>query len=423
MHFRCPLCLKQLDRDDRLAKFCPRHPKQNPGVFNAYDPDLPDGGFRCSARRCNRHQFVRPDGLLFQHLECKLEVRPGTWQTSINPFWNGSAIRVNEFLELTRKEVTTRVNHWLLDALAQAPNDNREMWFPAALLSRRGHRHHVLVSLTGAKKAGKTYLAMHAGYGGTYLGQPKPGEDYFFIHQGDQSAGHQAEFLLTLHLSQLLREDRHQTFDELIESTSVRPRNLKAMLFRDGPPSSSVPRILRPRVMKWVKDLYIDIKQKGELQGAEPETSFRGLLLYDLAGEAAESHSLDVLRHDEEMDVLAVLLSQEDLAGSGPTDGLRVARERLDDIRRARQAHPNHRRTALIISKCDTGAGPQEPRAMRNAAIAAARRLDEPGLASDIELAGTPSSALDRVFFTWRERRGRRNIVHGLEDFVRWCIQ
>jgi hypothetical protein len=412
-----------LDREDRLAKFCPRHAKQNPGVFSAYDPDLPDGGFRCSVRSCNRHKFVRPDGLLFQHLECQLEVRPGSWQTSINPFWNGSAIRVNEFFEPTRKPVRVRVRHWLLDALAQAPSDNREMWFPAALLSRRGHRHHVLVSLTGAKNVGKTYLAMHAGYSGTYTRQPKPGEDYFYIHQGDRAAAHEAEFLLTLHLSELLRDDQHQTFDELLESTTLRPRNLKAMLFRDGAREPSVPRILRPRLMKWLKDLYIDIRQKGEVQGAEPETSFRGLLLYDLSGEAAESHSLDVLRHDEEMDVLAVLLSQEDLAGSGSTAGLLVARERLDDIRRAREAHPIQRRTCLIITKCDTGTGPQDSRTMKEAAIAAARRLDEPGLAADIELAGTPASALDRVFFTWREPRGRRTVVHGLEDFVRWCIQ
>lgn len=427
MYYRCPLCLKLLQRDDRVFKFCPRHRNANPSPVEPYSPEERDGGFRCSEGSCTAHQVVRPDGLVFRHEGCELEVAPGIRHPSTNPFWNGIAVQIEDYVEVDQGGVRVRlpVHHWEIEALRQVQANSAtaasEMWFPAALLPRKNDRRHVLVSLTGAKNAGKTYLAMRALDPECYSCEPRPSDDFFFIHQGSTTRGDASDFLRTLYQRQLLYEGRQREFALMLAATAARPRNLKVALFPEAPSARPAPWMFRALGLGGIyQDLYDTLTTRGQ----EPEASFRALMLYDLSGESVERDNTDVLRHDGEVDVLAVLLSLEDLQGTAPAAGLPTARGRLTRIRQVRLNANPALRTCLVITKCDrhcSGAAPSDDQ-LRTEVLEMARRRGEALLAEALENAGQSGATLDAVFFTSRVEQADRDEVRGLEQLVRWCL-
>lgn len=425
MHYRCPLCLKLLERDDRVVKFCPVHRDANRHPVALYEPEERDGGFSCEIEGCKTHKVVRPDGLLFRHEGCALEAAPGVRLPSTNPFWNGTSVQIEEFVEFALDGQARRVpvDHWQIDVLKQLQSKSQsEMWFPAALLPRRGDSRHVLVSLTGAKNAGKTYLAMRAVDPEAYSLKPRPSDDFFFIHQGAEVRGDARDFLFTLYLRQLLRDNKPREFASLLASTAQRPRNLKVALFPQAPPPPTVPWLFRHLAAS--RELYVDMHRSMGMRGQEPEASFRALMLYDLSGEAVERDMQDVLRHDSEMSVVAVLLSIEDLLSDTPAPGLAATRERLMRIGQVKAVNNRSLRACLIITKCDrlqNGGVTDEEVAAE--VLRLAQRGDDRLLVESIAGAGTASSPLDRVFYTARVARGSRDDVQGLETFVRWCME
>jgi hypothetical protein len=426
MQYRCPLCLKLLERDDRVAKFCPRHRNANPHTFAPYETVESQGGFRCSVEGCPSHQVVRPDGLLFRHVDCSLDVN-GISHPSTNPFWNGTAVAIDNFVVTGTppNEKRSRVDHWQIDALSQLLDKSAsEMWFPAALLPGKGDRdRHVLVSLTGAKNAGKTYLAMRALDETAYAQKPRPTDDFFFIHQGAATAGPAADFLQTLYLRQLLRSGQPDAFAEQLTATTVRPRNLKVALFPQPASRRRVPWFLR-----WgpLEQTYIDVRDALTQRGGEPETNYRALMLYDIAGESVELDHVVVDRHDGEMDVVAVMLSMEDLMNRDrdSVQARAAARTRLSRLLQMRTTYNQALRICLIVSKCDVMQGivPTDRAALERKVVELARERGEDLIAEALSSAGQAKATIDRLFFTARVATGDRNDLYGLEEFVRWCL-
>lgn len=424
MHYRCPLCLKLLERDDNVVKFCPVHPDAAQRPIAPYAPDERDGGFRCSVDRCKSHTVVRPDGLMYRHDGCTLEAAPGLRQPSTNPFWNGSAVQIEEYVDVGSGEQARRefVDHWQITVLRQLESVSRsEMWFPAALLPRVRDRRHVLVSLTGAKNAGKTYLAMRAVDPYAYEDTPRPSDDFFFIHQGAETRGDAGDFLRTLYLRQLLREQRPREFATLLAATVQRPRNLKVALFPESPPHP-VPRLFD----FWpLRDLIIDLDKSMGWLGHQPEASFRALMMYDLSGEAVERDRQDVLRLDSEMNVVAVLLSLEDLLSHTREAGLAATSDRLLRIGQVRTNSNPNLRACLVITKCDRlpRDRPGDENSLRALVLSLAEQKGERVLVEALAGAGTRDSPIDRVFFTAKVEDGQRDNVRGLGAFVRWCME
>src|ERR687891_57733 len=119
------------------------------------------------------------------------------------------------------------------------------------------------------------------------------------------------EFLLTLRLRE--RMALNQQFNEWIRMTTVRPRNLKAAFFAAGHRTTpGKPKGRFGRAFNELSDAYKHIADALSPEG--PPTVQRALLMYDIAGETAERYAdQTIAEHDADMDVLAVLVSAEDL--------------------------------------------------------------------------------------------------------------
>jgi hypothetical protein len=462
MRYRCPLCLKALDRDDELWKFCPQHRDANPDPLNPYQPDENQGGFFCSERGCDAHRRFQPDGLLYRHATCRLETGPGTFQPLWNPFWAPAASHISDWVTVRRGGLDERqqVHHWELHALRQTQGVGaQEMWYPAGLLAAEGQHPHVLVSFSGAKKVGKTYLAMRLLDFTAYCGAKRPVEDFLYLYSypshgveamraGAVTTAGQSpalavaaptsdEFLQTLYLREMLRHSEPRHFEDALNSTSSRPRNLKAALFpavardqasdRGGASIRRLPLLQRLPFSRSATEFIEAIGQRLAVRGDAPYWPYRGLLVYDLAGEAVEEGHVDVRRHDEAMDVIAVLVSAEDL--TSPTPNMQALAIAIDRINHARDVKGRRRdvRCCLVVTKCDLWPGGPPP-GRREALVRQLKSLDSSAAAAqlfrEVAAVGRSRSTLDRVFFTWRERRGPSlEPVHGLDEFATWCLR
>ncbi len=446
MRYRCPLCLKPLERDDQLWKFCPQHRDANREPLNPYEPDEDEGGFFCAERGCDAHGRFQPDGLLYRHHDCSLETGPGTYQPLWNPFWTPSSAPVTDWVTVRRDkiEVGQQVHHWELHALRQAHAAGaHEMWFPAGLLVAEGEPPHALISFSGAKGVGKTYLAMRLLDSNAYNNvADRPVEEFLYLYshpaqlpaeaEGVQAgaalaaaAPTSAEFLQTLYLREMLRNSDPGHFEEALNSTVSRPRNLKAAMFPARKPEEKRER-KRFAFSRSALQYANAIAERLTIRGDAPHWPYRGLIVYDLAGEAVEEGHIDVRRHDEAMDILTVLVSAEHLAnGPAGTHALAVAADRINHARDVK-ARRRELRCCLIVTKCDLWPG--RPTLNRTSLLNSLRALTScrpaASLEREVACAGRSKATLDKVFFTWRESKSASlEVVHGLDDFAQWCLR
>lgn len=425
MQYRCPLCLKLLERQDVVRKFCPIHPDANAEPVDVYKPDKHHRGFLCSVSECDRHTRIKPDGLMLRHEGCRLEVPSGALQPAWNPFWDGTSLKFVDRVTVRQQgqDISVQPSHWQLHALRQAARaGGHEMWFPSTLLQHADSGRHVMVSLTGAKAVGKTYLALRAMDPATYRTIPKPVDDYFYVHpgaiMGSASTGSEAEFLGTLYLRQLLFQARHALFEEALASTAFRPRNLKTAFFladADDHPAQKKPQERMERAKSGMRAFWDTVRSRLTPDGDTPDDSYRALMFYDLAGEHVEEDGIEVARHDEAMDVVAVLVSADDLASGGGS--VQTARARLGRI--AGQRKKGHPRCCLIVTKCDMAGEGMTPNGSVPDALR--ERVNE---TFDLPPGRRGQKVVDKVFYTWRTGIGTpQDRLHGLEEFVGWCLR
>lgn len=425
MFCRCPLCLRELSDGHQIARHCPAHPEHTEVVTVA--AETAPSVLACPVIRCRSHAMIGLQGLMLRHVGCT---------RGRNPFWDEQTqqVNVNDYVTSPVTSDQERVGHWEIDALREIGRHQpaEDMWFPAPLLLKEADpvqpRSQVLVDLTGARGVGKTFLAMHALDADGYTNGDGPTGDFIYSMP---AAGAEAarEFLLTLRLRE--RMALNQQFNEWIRMSTVRPRNLKAAFFAnehhmDAPRK---PRGLFGRAVNELTDAYRHIADALSPEG--PPTVQRALLMYDIAGETSERYAdQTIAEHDADMDVLAVLVSAEDLTAQAARelDSVYVATHRLQQIAAAKQHTPGLR-CALIVTKCDLWRGhrPDHPTVEHLAAYADSAKA-HPALRDLLrrcrpDTRGRPP-IVDRVSFTWPQSNGKPSaVIHGLEDFVNWCFE
>ena len=420
----CPLCLRELSDGDRLARFCPAHPEHSEVI--TIDLEAPGSGLACPSLRCRSYGLVGLQGLMLRHVDCA---------RGRNPFWDDQAQQVNvsDYIVSPVTSDQERVGHWEIDALREIGRQQpaADMWFPAPLLLKEADpvqpRSHVLVDLTGARGVGKTFLAMHALDAAGYANGDGPTGDFIYSVPAAGAEGAR-EFLLTLRLRERMALNQH--FNEWIRMSTVRPRNLKAAFFATAhQPHPPKPKGLFGRAFNELTDAYRHLSDALSPEG--PPTVQRVLLMYDIAGETAERYAdQTIAEHDADMDVLAVLVSAEDLtaAAARELDSVYVAVHRLQQVAAAKQHTPGLR-CALIVTKCDLwkGSRPADP-TLDDLVTYAESPNAHPGLRDLLrrcraDARGRPP-VVDRVWFTWPQGNGKPSaVIHGLEDFVTWCFE
>jgi hypothetical protein len=421
---RCPLCLRELTDGHQIARFCPAHPELTEQITVG---DNAAAALACRAPRCRSYGLIGLQGLMLRHVGCP---------RGRNPFWDEAAGRVvvNDRIASPVTSEQEAVGHWQVDALRLAAehSPSPDMWFPAALLLKEPNpgepRPYVLVDFTGARRVGKTFLAMHALDAEGYSNGGGPTESFIYAMPASGPVSAQ-EFLVTLRLRE--RMALNQQYDQWIRMSVVRPRNLKAAFFADETRAAAPAHQRRPlwrRAMNELSGAFSQISQA--LLPDAPPTAQRALVIYDIAGEAAERYAHETIaEHDEHMDVLAVLISAEDLRKeqARELDSINLATHRLQQIAQAKQHTPGVR-CALIVTKCDLWSGGPSSLNLESLTAFAATDGAHPRL-RDVLRRTAPDGRgrapiVDRVWFTWPESAtGASPAINGLEPFVNWCFE
>ncbi|TAK45291.1 MAG: hypothetical protein EPO27_10765 [Betaproteobacteria bacterium] len=459
--YRCPLCLIVLGEEDKLERFCPQHPKNSAIV--SFTQSMSDGSLLCGDR-CNSFEFIGGKGLLYRHVNCEYGKNPFVVISKNAP----PKLDVPEQFstEDPKDKVirSVRVSHWEITALRKLQKQvgdgpaPQEMWFPSALLLH-GRRlgspsRSVVVNFTGAKGVGKTFFALHALDQKGFSRDLRPIEDFIYCYPAEGAAvqANASEFLRTLRLRELMR--LNQLFTTWLTPSTPR-RNLKAAFF---PPEATPKDIQPPEAPKseealpkkvestrslWahgrdlVRELAEALRKGGDDDvptAFQPHSNltklnqYRTLVLYDVAGEAAEvAHSELLEQLDTTVDVIAILLQATDLAPDAAERlSLNVAWNRLTHVK----ALPRHLRPrcCLIVTKCDLW--PTDAKLDRHGFEKALSAIGKRGglslLCDEVMAAGKDGATIERIFFVWPQGgvnlKNPDPVIRGLDDFVQWCF-
>lgn len=345
MSYRCPLCLKQLNEQHQLTRYCTLHPERKE-TFHCF-PHLIANKIFCSDLNCKSVDQIE-EGVFLYHHNCE----------EPNPFWNGERVavpgaagesRVAFEIDFERGVYTSvQVQHWLLGVLRDLPSRTKEMWFPLMLLRATGERNgtsHVgsFIELSGATAAGKTIMAIQAmnpsGYAGGTVNDLK---NFIFSRRiGDFKERPFVNFIQTLHLSTLLRRASRDLF--LPRGTPPGPRNLRVVFFKPNSFGSAGlaehdrnwkgygKRLLRMTWQGSVKFFKTDVRAGFvEIFGSQGFRPYwHSLAFYDKSGEFDENE--DVMR--DVLDKVAVVVDAQEIFASVEAEAaeksIQVAVQRL----------------------------------------------------------------------------------------------
>lgn len=448
MLFRCPLCLKQVQADDRFVRYCPQHPARTAELKGSDFMSTPLEELLCPEPDCSSGAVVNTTGLQLKHVDCPHGRSPFAG-VAFTTSHDGHTLRHWELLvmEEIQRELSKIPRQPWADLL-----DGEEMFFPFALLVRKDTfavsppASHVLVGVVGEKGVGKTFLTMHLadlqGYGHSALQSPY---DFLFCVPDEGSAPH-TEFLNTLLIRMLLQGN--SDFRSFLRATPERHLNLKAGLFvreslttwlRDGdaPQTRQTPAIQgdspqRPWVAAFRRVLRDFIRVLSPPKSARTTVDwFCSLLMYDIAGETVSAGDSAILdEHQNAMDVMLVVVSAEDLVKT-PTKGCSLAKgaSLLDALRRWK-GRPGSR-VALVVTKGDVGPTAIRERGQESDTLEGRRRVlvevlkkhTSTGAGQLAQMLSVSSSPVEAVFFIRPEFTSAFiPVVHGLSDVVRWCF-
>ena len=199
MAYKCPLCLEELNVNDKLIRYCYQCDRAD---FVKGNAENLGNNLKCKKSSCPANGLVE-DGVYFAHLKCEKS----------NPFWNTTenGLVIPDTAKIDGIEMTLpflrgeqSFKHWQINllnktinskAIAKSESETKkvseveEMWFPGVLLQtmqekRIGRKLGQIVALIGTKKAGKTILALQTldeeGYTNPTLGEKIEIEDYIY---------------------------------------------------------------------------------------------------------------------------------------------------------------------------------------------------------------------------------------------------
>lgn len=465
MAWRCPLCLSDLHRTDRLIHLCPQHPAHR--IITCAEENLAD--VYCDRRECAEVINVE-DGVLLSHDGC----------SASNPFWRpeeaadgrvadgGGVVAIDGRTTLPGRTAPDDW-HWQFAMLRQAatpyPN-RREMWFPQMLFRaanerQGGRRFGSLVKLCGPRAVGKTTLATMALAYKSYVPPSDSSQvtyadvkDFVYvpIEEGEQNPIH---FLNALYPSYLIR--RGFGVADWIARTLARRRSIKAAFVHLTLAGARQPALPRPDppsnfIISALREFAGDLVGRGETSAVPQRTSSRppiqhSIVFYDSGGEDyEEAKRLPLVAMDWQVDVVAALVSATDLYKFGGGTRPDAASSVAVAVQHLRGVATKRPRRCLVITKLDLirEQVPNDkalldkikanewidPNVMRQLVMSWLSANDD----TERQLRGMlrePPDAegrrpIDRVFFVWTEPDTERphQIPHpaGLCNFILWCL-
>lgn len=460
MPHKCPLCLMELGQSEELVRFCLTH--RTPQQFNCVD--TPAAIF-CPARdgRCNDS----PDsGVFLRHIGCEAK----------NPFWD----KTKKLVELpgddkahfrntstvphkvsTSKGVSdVEVYHWQIGMLRSVPPDSEEMWFPLMLLRAttevdQHRRIGVLVELAGAKRVGKTVLAVQAMDSKGYVSNEVNGrsltlKDYIYSRRPDSIAI--APLIDMFYLRDIM--ERNHAFDPNALGTRAEPGDLKVVFIeppketesdmphRNGDLSQRL-RGFGSEILWQIKDLLGISDQVGATSSGHPY--WYTVIFYDTAGELHQRGARVLSRIEEVAEKAAVFVNAVELLDpahdtSSLDSSITVAKRRLGALRGKKNVE-----CCLIVTQLDVvwskiakedqekieriaqavDFSPTDDREARKVLIKWLRASKDQNIRSlDKLMKGV------KVFFVWTvgiptnesNYKGARTYSYGLARFICWCL-
>lgn len=323
MAYKCPLCLKMLNQNDELYRFC--YQCETTRIFKFSEINL-NNNITCSKKECRKSLKIVEE-IFFAHKNCE----------KINPFWDGSNLNVPPNTNLDGNKISLpfqygekSFQHWQIKLLtklketkstvketAQNVSEIKEMWFPGMLLratneKRNGKRIGQIVSLIGTLKAGKTILALQTlddeGYVSPHSKERIELVDYIFS-QARRGLAIQPIFDLLRTRSQM---KRNSAFFKPLPTTREN-LNLYAVFFKPmaEPEGNKEKQPKAEKALSWgfisgaIKDAF------KEEDSSQP--FFYTLALYDVAGEdvANEVNHIDKIK--QQADKIALVIDSTDL--------------------------------------------------------------------------------------------------------------
>lgn len=454
--YRCPLCLKVLARNDKLVRFCTYHPDQV--VTFGCDNDLGVTAFCPRDKKC--HKAIQPHGVFLRHVGC----------TAQNPFPDKDAL-----------ETAGSIGNWQIKVLGQILEQTStsvygsEMWFPLMLLratserDETGKRRGALVGLAGARRAGKTILAMQAMDIQGYI-QPTSTnktacldiQDFIFSH-GVEGAT-QNPLTETLRLRENMRRNRGKL--SLPPGTKKTKGDLKAVFFKPTGGSTASETTQAPvlvgdqpsvspttgglstgkKIWSYVREAANHINFDFNTPGTTSSDYWYTVALYDTAGELSERDDRLLDSLDQAIDKAAIVVDAQDVFGSGETtdeNSVAVAVARLGFTSQIEKL-----KTCLIVTKLDCLVDRKMAEKSLNRVEAArdlgiektserellTKWLETNKHARNNELLAFVKNeqAVDAVFFVWTENlptsqdlteQAEQPVSYHLDRFIAWCLE
>ena len=457
---KCPLCLKVLDQSELLVRFCTTH--RTTQTFNCVDN--PDAIF-CPAKngRCNES----PDsGVFLRHKGCEAK----------NPFWDKTkglfelpgddspsfrnSSTVPHKVSTSAGVSDVEVFHWQIGMLRAVPSDSEEMWFPLMLLRAtievdQRRRIGVLVELAGAKRVGKTVVAVQAMDSKGYVSNETNGrsltlKDYVYSRRPENVTI--APLIEMFYLRDIMA--RNHAFDPNALGTRPEPGDLKVVFFEPSGGSKSKDALtngnLSGRLRGFGGDIWWQIK---DLLGISPHPSATSsnhpywytVIFYDTAGELAQRGSQVLSRIEEAVEKAAVFVNAVELFDpshdtSSHDSSITVAKRRLEALRGKK-----HVECCLILTQLDLVWGKiakEDQEKIERIAKAVDFNPTDDKEARKVLIKWLRSSqdhnvrSLDRfikgvkVFFVWtvgiptdeEKYKGAHTYSYGLARFICWCL-
>lgn len=446
MDYRCPICQKLLDENDKFRRYCLQTHKHREDTF-AFSPFNFERDVQCPVRGCKSSGNIE-DGVFIRHIGCTAE----------NPFWNGTKVEIqgsqkdgNRYIDATGRKIV----HWQIRAFRSLPSDFHEMWFPAVLLQTAAKEPElnasiiprgVMIGLAGATKVGKTVCAMQALDREGYITHESKNtiqiQDYIYS-QNKEGGG--PTILDTLHLRSLMSSNLSGIF--LPKGTAPSIGDVKAVFFRQARKKknkqiASSDAEERP----WFKAAFKTVMDAtGEiLKSPEISSEWYTIAFYDTAGEDNEIEAERVKIVEDAVDKIAVFVDAEHIAGTDDQSslGLKIATDKIVRLRRDNLDKP----LAIVVTKLDKLLELENVTVNESNRVQLFRKLIFASLDSKRRtlknlLSVKPSEAkrhlnaiLDTepdlpIFYIWHEnlpvegkQYTKQPVSYGLQQFVCWCL-
>lgn len=454
MYLKCPLCLKQLEENDLIARYCSEHPDLTE-EFPFIEESLSERIY-CPARDCRLNGAIGFPGVFLRHIGCEAK----------NPF-RGSSGKVSipgrrdseESIYTDLQGKSYIFNHWEIGMLRYVPWES-EMWFPQMLMrsmteKRSGKRMGVMVELAGAQTVGKTVLAMQAMDEQGYVPNHKNDryvevKGFLFSRVPEGVSAGSSPFMAALCLRSLHKGDAHNLFT--LGGTMRGTGDLKTVFLRPAPDRTedkqtavskddSFLKNLKELFFKPLLELIVGMDRSSA--NADINEPWYTVAFYDTAGESQQAGDFTLHAVENGVDKIALLINANDLFTPGGGSSLQAARERMPELRRKgiencclvvtrmdeilyKLSQQDRNEVHRLVDTFDTG---DEPRKISRALLL--KWFEQQTSQNDnnkLSLRRYLENNDIPVFFVWtrglaaRGAKGEQPVSYGLAHLICWCL-